>query len=414
MPAYQDRLSWYLGASAYWFIGSAKYFILLLTVLPGQVKALTPGGAENTTWGMVVTIGSIWAIFGPAIFGYLSDLVGRRRPFIAAGAGLTLVAFGLLGSASSLPMLIAGYLLLQISDDMGQGAYQAIIPEHVPPERRGRASGVMAFMELIAQITIALIAMALGGVMAIYIALGTINVLCAGWTLYTLSGTRKVASVDAVRQPGSIVAFFRSWTGPWKSRDFVWVWLTRFLSAVGFYCAQLYLKFYLEARFPDYKVFGMSVGDSGFAVIVLGLAISLFGGIGAIWSARVADQIGRKRVIYLSGTTMSVLLVPYALIPNYQIIFLLSILFGFAYGAYLGANWALVADVLPSRDSLATDMGIWAATIPLGQAVAGSAGRIVDTLNASSPGMGYTVVFLIGAAMFFAGTVFVRMVKGSS
>lgn len=414
MPAYQDRLSWYLGAAAYWFIGSAKYFILLLTVLPGQVRDLTPEGTQNAQWGLVVTIGSTWAIFGPAIFGYLSDLVGRRRPFIALGAGLTLVAFAVLGNASQLWMILVGYLLLQVSDDMGQGAYQAVIPEHVPEERRGRASGVMAFMELIAQITIALIAKALGDVQMIYIALGVINVLCALWTLYTLRGTRKIKEVSAVRAPGSLASFFRGWLSPWRSRDFAWVWLTRFLSAVGFYCAQLYLRFYLEDRVGSFTFFGLNAGNADSGVIYLGLTISVFGGIGAIWSARVADRIGRKRVIYVSGTTMSLILVPYALIPNYQLFFLLSMLFGLAYGAYLGANWALVSDILPSRDSIAMDMGIWAATIPLGQAVAGSAGRLVDAFNRSSPGMGYSVVFLIGAAMFFGGTVFVRMVKGST
>lgn len=417
MAAFQDRLGWYVGASAYWFSTSAKYFILLLSILPGQVKALSAEGTENATWGTVVMIGTIWAIFGPAIFGHISDRLGRRKPFIAIGAALTVIALAVLMNANSLGVIIAGYLLLQFSDDFGQGALQAIIPERVPIELRGKASGVMAMLEQGAQLFIGLYAFGVtkvageAAVPTIYVTLALLNILCALMTLRTLAGAEKLVQVEAARAPGSIANFFKSWLAPWRSSDFSWVWGTKLLNAVGFYCAQLYLRNYLDASVGTFGPFGDNVD---LAVIVLGLTISLSAVFGALWSARSADRIGRKKVIYIAGTAMSLLLIPFALVPIFTVIWGLAALFGIGYGAYLGATWALVSDVLPSADSLGTDMGIWAAGLTVGQMIAGGAGHLVDALNRNQAGLGYTVVFLIGGAMFFLSTVFVRFIKGST
>src|SRR5687768_15282372 len=92
-PGFQDRTSWYLRLSAFWFSTSFKWFIILLVLLPMQVAAVVPGGEKNTWWGFVFMIGAIEAMIGPAICGYLSDRCGsrfgRRKPFIAIGAAMT-------------------------------------------------------------------------------------------------------------------------------------------------------------------------------------------------------------------------------------------------------------------------------------------------------------------------------------
>jgi MFS family permease len=415
MPEFRDKTSWYIGLAAYWFASSAKWFILLLLILPEQVKVITHDDAKNTAWGLVVSVGSIWAIFGPAIFGFVSDRIGfKRTPFIAIGAGMTVIAFMFLASANQMWMMFVGYLMLQVSDDVAQGSYQALIPELVPEDRRGRASGVMASFDLLAQITIAVIGLALGlNAQLVYIALAVINIAGAIATIRTVKGAKPLVHVEAEVAGSAIGAFFMGWVLPWRSRDFAWVWATRFLNSLGFYLILLYLSNYLSDVVKTFDL-GFVTVPSKYGVMAIGLVISLFGGLGALWASKVVDRIGRKKVVFLSGLLMSVLLVPFALVPVYGVILLLSIGFGIGYGAYLGSSWALISDVLPSAKAIATDMGVWAMSLTLGQMIAGFAGRFVDQLNSNQFGMGYTASFLTGAVMFFLGTVFVRKIKGST
>ena len=95
---FHNRLSWYLGLSAYWFAASFKWFILLVVLLPSQVASVSREGEKNTYWGLVFAIGATWAIIGPSIFGHWSDRAGKRVPFVLAGAVSTCGALAVLGN----------------------------------------------------------------------------------------------------------------------------------------------------------------------------------------------------------------------------------------------------------------------------------------------------------------------------
>lgn len=416
MKGFRESVWWQIGLSAYWFATSYKWFVLLLLVLSKQVAEIVPGGEKNTAWGTVFMIGAIWAVIGPSVFGYLSDRCasrfGRRRPFIAIGAGLTVIALGVLSQAQSLPAMIVGYLLLQVSDDVGTGPYGALIPELVPESKRGRASGYMGIMTLLAQIASAIVAVVLGSnLLAIYAAIAAVNVVCALWVLWTL---RDVVDEPPKAERSSFLGFIRGWREPWRSRDFRWVWFTRFLNALGFYMVQPYLYNYLSDRVVTFKALGLDLGKASTAVLALGLTISLFGAMGAMWATRAADRIGRKRVIYIAGTIMFAVLVPFALVPQFPVIWGLSAIFGIGYGAYQSADWALASDVLPNMADAGKDMGVWVASISCVQIVAGGIGRAIDAGNQAAPGLGYIVVFLLASGVFLLSTVLVRQVRGST
>ncbi|MCB8933324.1 MAG: MFS transporter [Chthonomonadaceae bacterium] len=408
---------WYAGLSAYWFATSYKWFILLLAVLPGQVNAIVPGGEKNTAWGMVFMIGAVWAVVGPSVFGYLSDRFtsqrGRRRPFIAIGAAATVVSLAILAGANQLWMLVVGYLLLQVSDDVGTGPYSALIPDVVAESDRGKASGWMGLMQLVGHFCSAIVGALLGSVVLIYVGIAVVNVLCALWVLALLRGV-DVASERPAETPASFKEFLVGWKAPWASRDFRWVWFTRFLNALGFYMVQPYLRNYLEDVVKEFRIFGIAVGDGQTATLVIGLTISVLGAVGAGWAAKASDRIGRKRVIYSGGTLMAAVLVPIAFIPNYTVIWCLALGFGFGYGAFLSADWALVSDVLPDKEASGKDMGVWQSSISSVQIFAGGFGRVIDWGNRLQFGLGYSMTLVGAAVVFFIGTVLVRQVKGST
>jgi MFS family permease len=423
VPAFSDRNSWYFGLSAYWFASSFKWFILLLAILPAQVREIVPEGEENTQWGLVFLIGAIWAMFGPSIFGYLSDRLGAnrgaRRPFIAIGTGLTVVALAFLAKADTMWMLVVGYLLLQISDDVGTGPYAALIPELVPEERRGRASGIMGVLQLGGQLASGLTGLALGGnVLTIYAAIAGVNVLGALWALYTIRGAVPLRHVEAPMTAVSFGDFARGWVAPWLHLDFRWVWFTRFLVALGFYLIEPYLANFLKDEVRVYAFFGRLLeadpAKTTMPVAIIGLTIALFGAIGAGIAARLTDKFGRKRTIRASGVVMLAVLLPFAFTRDFTLLWCLAVVFGVGYGAYLSADWALAADILPSPQDLGKDMGVWVMSLPLAQFVAGNAGRAIDWGNRMGPGWGYTGAFLVAAIAFVLGTSLVSRVRGST
>ena len=445
---------WYYGLSAYWFATSFKWFILLVAVLAGQARGIVEreaqqlaagagfpnlpvaeamqrfGEGANSAWGTVFGIGAFWAIIGPSLFGWLSDRSGKRgaqrKSFIALGAALTVVALMVLRGADSIVVLIIGYVLLQVSDDVGTGPYGALIPELVPEDSRGRASGAMGFMQLAAQIGSAVMGFVLGSVEMIYIGIALVNVVCAVITVQTLR-TAPAILEENIESTGD-QGFIKGWMSPWKSPDFRWVWFTRFLISFGFYLVQPYLLNYLVDRVaeplpggvrpsPDeavFHLFGLTITGATQGSLAIALSISLFGAIGALWAAKVTDRMGRKSVIKFSGTLMGAVLVPFALVPEFGVIMLMSIGFGFGYGAYLSADWALAADVMPNKAEMGKDMGVWTSSVSAVQVFTGASGRAIDAGNRYAAGMGYTGSILLAAVAFFIGTILIKKVRGST
>jgi MFS family permease len=405
--------------SSYWFATSFKWFILFF-LLSGQVEQVVPGGEKNTWWGLIVAIGAAEAMIGPGIFGSLSDRCrsrfGRRRPFIAIGGALTALALLFLGAANQMWMFVLGYLLLQISDDIGTGPYSAIIPDYVPEVQRGRASGIMGLLRLTAQIAAAAAGLLLGNaIMTLYIVMAALNIVTALWVLWTV----KEPPAGGLPAPpkwnfGDAIA---SLARTFKKPDFRWVWLTSFLNAFGFYLILIYMRFYLQDKVLDTS--GMPREDVGSYVlgkaVILSVIISITGAIAAVIAGKLADRLGRKKIIVASGIIMFAAIVPFALIPNYQLMQALAVVFGIGYGSYLSSDWALVSDILQSEGDSAKDMGLWQMSVATPQVVSGLLGMAITAINAATAPqyMGYTVAFLIAAFGFLFGSTLIRKVQGS-
>lgn len=423
---HRDRLGWYIGVSSYWFATSFKWFILFF-LLAGQVKDIVPGGEANTWWGRIVMVGAIWAMIGPGLFGWLSDQCrskfGRRRPFIAIGGALTTVALLFLGAANQVWMFFVGYLLLQVADDLGTGPYSAIVPEFVPAEHRGKASGIMGLLKLVAQLAAAVAGIVFGSqIMTMYAVMAGLNIVCAIWTLYTIR-QEPAYNGPKLALEGSIPQRVRTFWKPFAQADFRWIWITSFLNAFGFYMILVYLRNYLQdkvlpqlgtAETPGFV--GTLVGNPLVATILIAVVISIVGAFSSVIGGKLADKHGRKRVVIRAGWLMFISLVPFALVPNYWMIMALSVPFGIGYGAYLSSDWALVSDVLGGDEGFGRNMGLWQMSVATPQVISGGLGLLVDSLNQRYAGQyyGYSIIFIIASVGFLLGSTLISRVKGST
>src|SRR5260370_33946371 len=138
------------GLSAFWF-GSNFLWIPLTTVLiQNQIDSVVAKGSQNTAIGVALGVGGILAMTVPPIVGAWSDRLdtrfGRRRPIIVAGSLLTMPGLVILAVANNYVEVLVGYAIIQFFFNAAQAAYAGIIPDVVPAQEVGKASGFLATM----------------------------------------------------------------------------------------------------------------------------------------------------------------------------------------------------------------------------------------------------------------------------
>jgi MFS family permease len=398
---------WLATVSSYWFSTSYKWFLVLVFLLPSQVADIVPGGDKSAYWGLIFSIGAVWAIIGPALFGEMSDRKGDRRPYIVLGCMLTITALAVLYLSNSILMLTVGYLLLQVSDDLATGPYSALIPELVPKDQRGRASGVMGLAMSLAQVVAVVTAIFLGeSRIVLYTAIATLNVGGALIVVRVIGPGRKSTPSDT--------SFLKGWLEPWKKSDFRFVWMTRFFATLAFYFVIPYVNFYIRDVLPNYNLFWVTLKSPSEATGILALSMAIFGAVGSIGAGYLTDRWGRKSVTYLGATFMTLPLVAMLWLPDLSLIVLLSFLLGAGYGAFQTANWAMVADVLPDAQRVGRDMGIWQMSISSVQVIAGAAGLLVTYGNQLHQHLGYQALFGLAALAVVGGALASKKVRASS
>jgi MFS family permease len=97
-------------------------------------------------------------------------------------------------------------------------------------------------------------------------------------------------------------------------------------------------------------------------------------------------------------------------------VYVLAILWGFGYGAYLSVDWALGTDVLPNPDHAGKDMGVWHLSMVVPQSVAApAAGLLLKPFAEPGSGYstpGYTLLFAVACLfMFLCGALIFRVKK---
>lgn len=201
---------------------------------------------------------------------------------------------------------------------------------------------------------------------------------------------------------------------PRRDPDFAWVAGTRLLVMLGVQTVEVFLQYYFHdvlGRTDQEAVTGNFV-----AVLTVAAALTtFFGG----W---YSNRIGRKHMVYLCGgvmTAVAAIFIPLNFLAasgavgsnaGINIALVAAAIFGLGYGAYLSVDWALVADVLPSKERFARDMGIWNIALTMPQVMAFVIGSILLSLTMPTP-VRYTLLFVTFAIYSIAGTVTVRYIK---
>ena len=424
------------GINTFWAanqgLWNAVYVLLAISV------ALTAPSQKELVVGRATAAGGVLAVLMPILAGWLSDRTrtrwGRRTPWIAAGALISVLGLLLLAWAPSVPALIAAFLILTLGNNAAGAAFAGIVPDVVPEERRGGASGLLNSATIVGTVVclaITLVVLGRFGSTATGVAVSyfIIAALVVSSLVFSIRLLREPASSLETRSPEPDGVGGSSWTAAiwgtladgWRkllaSHDFRWVITTRFFQTLGIWTILPFVSFYFKdiVRAPNY---GAASALWQLCILAGGLAPAIAGGY-------LSDRLHRRKLfVYLSslvqGVVVAVLL--FTLVSNTAAIYLMGLVFGMGYGAYSSVDWALACDVLPDRErSAARDMGVFHVSYTLPQVLAPALlAPVLYWLNqpgtvAGLPtghGAGYRAVFASATLWFPLATVMVSRIRG--
>lgn len=417
--------------SLYWFGASVHWTVILITTLPAQASLIGGDAVKGQTLGIVLSFGALVSMIVAPVFGALSDRIvtrfGRRRPWIVVGTLMNLV--GLVGLAvfpkpndlSSLPLYIFAFMWVEFWNNVATAPYSALIPDVVPKEQRGSASGWYGLMSIFGTLVGAVIpfAFTVNGVTnltALYVFVGVV-------LFFSMLGTVVFVhepKVTKVPPPFVLPQFVRNLFSPMRDHDFRWVFFTRFLMVMGTFTVQQFLQYYMGDVVKTFNFFNVFTAQNAIEATSVFLLLFIVGALPSSISAGIlSDRFGRKLMVYISSAFQAA--VPLIFIffaPEFTITALLGLIFGIGYGAYQSVDWAMASEVLPSEEDYAKDMGVWHIAMTLPQVIATPiAGFLLDSFNriGSSGGapstLGYNVIFALAAFYFILGTVLVRRIR---
>lgn len=497
------RLKWtqILAISIFWLALNFHWGALGIIILPSQVFKLVGELNKGEALAFVLVPGAFVSLLANPLFGMLSDQTrgrlavwGRRRPYIFIGTVINVGALIWMAMARDIPSLAIAYALVQFSNNAATAPFHALLPDLVPPEQRGTASGVMGLLSIVGSIggvilagrlidaskplpqyeqslllTYGIIIAVLVGFMLITVfsirdrqdtslplaeqdaeilpesiplhaktlsrasskaektkrpswlnrsflitivgticAMGIVWAIMVGWntihlTNIQISGDIQQVVLEVIATIGILRLFDFN---PRRNPDFAWVLLTRLVMMMGIYTVQDFLQYYMRdaVHIPNPEL-----QTTNFIII-----LSLTSLVSAYVAGWLSDRIGRKRMVYISGSFMGLVGLIFIVTQSLPLVLAAGAIFGIGYGAYTSVDWALVADVLPSRRDHARDMGVWNISLSLPQVIAPViGGPLLDTFTRSGhPVLGFQILFAMSIFYCLLGTVAVSYIRG--
>jgi MFS family permease len=404
-----------LALSCLWFAYNVEWGALLPIVWPAQVADIVGPARKELLSGVLIGLGAFVSLVVAPLAGALSDrsrnASGRRRPYLLTGVlgnVCLLLVMARLGRGTPVWTFVTAVVVLEVTANWWGGPYAGLIPDVVPGDQRGRASGYLMLMTVAGSLAGAAGSaqlLAAGGYALAYAAIaGTLLVLLAA----TLAGVREPAP-PADGAPAGWRAFLRSlWLDPRRHRDFYWVLATRAFMTMGTFAVYSYVEYYAG------DVLHLSRPEIAASILLaVGAAAALPSGLAA---GVLSDRRGRKPVVYVTGTMTAAGALGYALLsfhPSWIAALAIAAVFGAGAGGYQAADWALAVDVLPRWRDAGKDMGIWHVALVLPQVVATPlSGILLDGLKRSSLSVAYAALFVMAALWFGLGTAFIAQVRG--
>ena len=390
------------GISVFWLALSVLFDGINTLVLPLQVGVLASQDNQATFLGLLTFVGLLAGALVQPIAGSFSDQLQPhlgRKGFIGIGLFFSLISLFLFAIVQSLAGIMLGYLTIQLSASIAQAGQQGLIPDLVDENRRGLASGMKGFMDLTgAMLGFVLLGQLLGsgGVLSAIGVIGAILVVAYLLAVLFTPEDKMNTSTTAKMNQVSLTKIFR--LDLTEQKAFVRLILARFLFLLGIYGTGRFLLFFVADRLAlseEQAAEQAGILLAGLALITI-LASPLTG-----W---LADRIGRAPLMIAGAifSAISALMLVWANSASEILVF--GSLMSIGSAAFASGSWALLADVVPKNQS-ARFFGLANFSTAGAAAAAGLFGPIIDWSDCLSPGMGFSILFILASIAFLTSAL---------
>jgi MFS family permease len=379
-----------IGVSIFWLPLSLLSDGFTVLVLPAHLLSLDM--EYVATWqGLITFLGIIVAMLVQPIAGLYSDRTrGRwgRTGIMAAASVAIIAALALFGVSWHWLAVLAAYTLLQVAASTAQAAQQGLLPDLVPQKRRGIASGIKNFMDIVgATLAFVLLGQLLAGseTWPALIMIGAVVLIFLPVVILLVGERPRAAQPTA--QPARLSQAFA--IDLRAHRAFAGVVLARFLFLLGTYAVGRFMLLLVADRL------GLQPSDATQVAATLLAALTLVTALGALPAGWAADRFGRAPLMFAGAALGAAGTLLLGMAGSLEQMLLFGGVMALGSAAFATGNWALAADLAPEGQG-----GRFLALANVGTAgaaaLAGIFGPLVDLGNAATPGLGYAL--LIGGA----------------
>jgi MFS family permease len=213
---------------------------------------------------------------------------------------------------------------------------------------------------------------------------------------------RRLATADRPRW--SLREFIGTfYVKPRTSPDFAWAFASRFMFLMAYAFLTTYQVYYLLDKLGSAKADvpqQIFVGTLVQSVVVI--TASLVGG-------RLSDRTGRRKsFVFAASMVYGIALFVIATATNFNGFLVGMAISGLGFGVYFAVDLALVADVLPHRDHVGKDLGVFNIAGALPFSIAPAIAPVILVFGKGS----YGVLYGVAGACAVIGAVAIRRVKG--
>lgn len=374
-------------------------------LLPLIVAMLVPGAWKATALGALTFAGLMVAMVTQPIAGAISDRsgwlgrFGKRRPWMALGASVTVLLLVVLAPASTLWWVVVLYTAMQLASAFTEASLQSLLPDKVLSSQRGKASGYKNAFQIAGFVA----GVGLGGALAsrgeVGWALVVTALVLAGTIAWTIFGVheqpvvrvahRAIGAADAVRAAFASFRIDRH-AAPGYAR----LLAGRGFIMAGFFVLQSFAQYFIA----DKLQVANPAGTTALLMAIMGAAIFLL----AVPTGALADRIGRRPLNLFAGVLGAAATSSLVFVGNLTQLVIAGGLVGAAVGIFLSVNWAWAADMVPPEEA-GRYLGLSNIATAGASAVARLlAGPLVDGGNVLRHGAGYEILFIsLGLSMLF-------------
>lgn len=383
------------------FIGLAPLFQI---VAPLHAAALDAGG-KTQILSRAMVWGAITAAVANIAMGAISDRTrsrfGRRRPWIALGALLTVLSYVGIWRSSTPGEFVWALVGFQLAFNVLMAPLAAVFADRVPISLRSTVSAMLGLSYPLA-VALGSSLMALGpqyepGRLAL---LAGILLGAAAFFLLVFdessSERQPIAPSSQTGGSGSLLA-------PFRSRNFATVWTGRLLIATGYTLVSIYLLYFVTdavgwpGRTPE-RSHAVLTGVAFVSVVFIASLMAVFG-----------TRIVQRQPIALAGAVaLCVATVALAIAPSWTVVVFAFAIYGLGQGGYGSVEMGLLADALPTQDNRGRDMGLNNLAVALPQAMAPIAAIILEQVGLDIRGL-----YVAAAACFAAAAVVMTLFRSA-